>query len=467
MGDGGYCPDLVPRLCHIVRWPDFNGYGFNLHAEKGKAGQFIGKVDEGSPAEAAGLKAGDRIVEVNGTNIGNENHQQVVGRIKAGGDETRLLVVDPETDQHYKEEKKVVRGDLPEVKFLTAARDEDNEATQSEEAVTVAAAAVVTEDTNGTDPEPQQQTAAAEEQEDNSSQFVPRLCNLCKWPDFDGYGFNLHAEKDKPGQYIGLIDPDSPAETGGLKEGDRIIEVNGENIESSTHAMVIQKIKSSGDRTSMLVVDRATDEYFKGKGQSVCSSMTSVVVISTPPRLAVVDTEQEGVAHVAAYQWDTDEPVPSGAAVVSYGAEVEGEALPPPPDSAGWDVDTSFPEPAVDLSDTEETAESVTAVVSQQVETSAPVPDEPPTVYNGTAANGINGGSTTVESQAEATVVTTKMSEPEPAVIGSTATAAPGGDDLLHMSAAEMKERLKSRKKQDPRQNKTSFETKYKMFEKM
>ncbi|XP_076451003.1 Na(+)/H(+) exchange regulatory cofactor NHE-RF1-like isoform X3 [Babylonia areolata] len=465
MGDGGYCPDLVPRLCHIVRWPDFNGYGFNLHAEKGKAGQFIGKVDEGSPAEAAGLKAGDRIVEVNGTNIGNENHQQVVGRIKAGGDETRLLVVDPETDQHYKEEKKVVRGDLPEVKFLTAARDEDNEATQSEEAVTVAAAAVVTEDTNGTDPEPQQQTAAAEEQEDNSSQFVPRLCNLCKWPDFDGYGFNLHAEKDKPGQYIGLIDPDSPAETGGLKEGDRIIEVNGENIESSTHAMVIQKIKSSGDRTSMLVVDRATDEYFKGKGQSVCSSMTSVVVISTPPRLA-------------------------------------------------------------------ETAESVTAVVSQQVETSAPVPDEPPTVYNGTeevavgvaavavtdevvvtsqqeeveeeglsgggvgvvvesnayeevevapptmssyqaaedfgtAANGINGGSTTVESQAEATVVTTKMSEPEPAVIGSTATAAPGGDDLLHMSAAEMKERLKSRKKQDPRQNKTSFETKYKMFEKM
>lgn len=122
MGDGGDTPKLVPRLCHIVRWPDFNGYGFNLHAEKGKAGQFIGKVDEGSPAEAAGLKQGDRIVEVNGTNIGNENHQQVVGRIKAGGDETRLLVVDAETDQHYREEKKVVRGDLPEVLFLTAVR---------------------------------------------------------------------------------------------------------------------------------------------------------------------------------------------------------------------------------------------------------------------------------------------------------------------------------------------------------
>nr|KAG5691395.1 hypothetical protein BaRGS_003767 [Batillaria attramentaria] len=122
MGDGGDTPKLVPRLCHIVRWSDFNGYGFNLHAEKGKAGQYIGKVDEGSPAEAAGLKQGDRIVEVNGVNIGVENHQQVVGRIKAGGEETRLLVVDAETDQLYKDEKKVVKGDLPEVLFLTAVR---------------------------------------------------------------------------------------------------------------------------------------------------------------------------------------------------------------------------------------------------------------------------------------------------------------------------------------------------------
>ena len=35
---------------------DFDGYGFNLHSDKNRVGQFIGKVDEGSPAEAAGLK---------------------------------------------------------------------------------------------------------------------------------------------------------------------------------------------------------------------------------------------------------------------------------------------------------------------------------------------------------------------------------------------------------------------------
>lgn len=78
-----------PRLCHIAKRDDFNGYGFNLHAQKAKPGQYIGIVDAGSPAEVAGLKEGDRIVEVNGTNIAQENHKQVVERIKAISNETR------------------------------------------------------------------------------------------------------------------------------------------------------------------------------------------------------------------------------------------------------------------------------------------------------------------------------------------------------------------------------------------
>lgn len=109
---------LKPRLCTIRKWADFPGYGFNLHAERGRAGQYIGKVDDGSPAQAAGMKEGDRIVEVDGTNIGNENHSQVVSRIKAAGGEVTMLLVDPETDKYYKERKLVVSSDLPEVARL-------------------------------------------------------------------------------------------------------------------------------------------------------------------------------------------------------------------------------------------------------------------------------------------------------------------------------------------------------------
>lgn len=89
-----------PRSCHVSKRDDFDGYGFNLHAEKGRPGQYIGKVDENSPAESSGLRQGDRIIEVNGQNIGSESHKQVVERIKSVADHTTLLVIDPKADIH-------------------------------------------------------------------------------------------------------------------------------------------------------------------------------------------------------------------------------------------------------------------------------------------------------------------------------------------------------------------------------
>lgn len=100
------------RLCHIVKWDDFNGYGFNLHAQKGKNGQFIGKVDDGSPSQAAGLRQGDRIIEVNEIDIANETHNQVVERIKAFANETKLLVVDQEADDYFRDNNIVIKGTM-------------------------------------------------------------------------------------------------------------------------------------------------------------------------------------------------------------------------------------------------------------------------------------------------------------------------------------------------------------------
>lgn len=120
------------RLCHIVKWDDFDGYGFNLHAEKGKTGQFIGKVDDGSPSEAAGLHQGDRIVEVNEINIANETHKQVVDRIKAFPSETKLLVVDQEADDYFRANNIIIKGTMANVKVIKT--PERNPATVDEEA---------------------------------------------------------------------------------------------------------------------------------------------------------------------------------------------------------------------------------------------------------------------------------------------------------------------------------------------
>lgn len=109
----------LARLCHVVKRDDFDGYGFNLHAEKGKPGQYIGKVDDNSPAEIAGLRQGDRIIEVNSVNIGNETHKQVVQRIKAIACEVQLLVVDPNLASVTSDNHIIGSNDLNGSKVLT------------------------------------------------------------------------------------------------------------------------------------------------------------------------------------------------------------------------------------------------------------------------------------------------------------------------------------------------------------
>uniref|UniRef100_U3I9X4 Na(+)/H(+) exchange regulatory cofactor NHE-RF n=1 Tax=Anas platyrhynchos platyrhynchos TaxID=8840 RepID=U3I9X4_ANAPP len=204
----------APRLCCLEKGPD--GYGFHLHGEKGKPGQFIRLVEAGSPAERSGLLAGDRLLEVDGANVERESHQQVVERIRAAAGSVRLLVVHPRAPPDGGEAQR--------------------------------------------DP-PTAEPALQERSSGGSERLRPRLCHIKKGP--NGYGFNLHSDKSRPGQYIRAVDPDSPAEAAGLRPQDRIVEVNGVLVEGKQHASVVAAIKEGGDDTKLLVVDVLTDEFFK------------------------------------------------------------------------------------------------------------------------------------------------------------------------------------------------------------
>ncbi|KAF7248990.1 Na(+)/H(+) exchange regulatory cofactor NHE-RF1 [Varanus komodoensis] len=246
---GGSEQQLLPRLCCPEKGP--NGYGFHLHGEKGKAGQFIRLVEPDSPAEKSGLRAGDRLVEVNGENVEKESHQQVVNRIRSAANSVRLLVVDPETDERLQKLgiaccEELIRG-LPE---------EISEGKSD--------ARKVQEDTPRDLKEEEERSKADTELKNHADQRMelrPRLCQMKKGP--NGYGFNLHSDKTKPGQYVRAVDPGSPAESAGLLPQDRIIEVNGVCMEGKQHSDVVSAIRSGGDDTKLLVVDSLTDDFFK------------------------------------------------------------------------------------------------------------------------------------------------------------------------------------------------------------
>ncbi|XP_019368281.1 PREDICTED: Na(+)/H(+) exchange regulatory cofactor NHE-RF2 [Gavialis gangeticus] len=253
---------LKPRLCHMLKGEQ--GYGFHLHGEKGKSGQFIRKVEPGSPAEAAALRAGDRVVEVNGVNVDKETHHQVVQRIKAVEAETRLLVVDKETDEYLRSLRLTCTEEMVHTGILLTSTVSPVKSSSSD---------------NGDVWKPQldlsggglkrhshsfSSESGKKDVNGQTKESRPRLCHLKKGP--NGYGFNLHSEKSRPGQFIRSVDPDSPASKAGLRPQDKLIEVNGINVEGMKHSEVVSHIKSKENEAKLLVVDPETDDYFKKLG---------------------------------------------------------------------------------------------------------------------------------------------------------------------------------------------------------
>ena len=75
---------------------------------KDRPGNFIGNIESGSPAQLAGLMENDKIIEVNGHNILQEPHSNVVNHIKRNPDQVSLLVADPKTDDYYQNNNLVI-----------------------------------------------------------------------------------------------------------------------------------------------------------------------------------------------------------------------------------------------------------------------------------------------------------------------------------------------------------------------
>ncbi|XP_062608347.1 SH3 and multiple ankyrin repeat domains protein 2-like isoform X4 [Saccostrea cucullata] len=102
----------------------------------------------------------------------------------------------------------------------------------------------------------------------NFSEYAPRSVVLQKGP--EGYGFVLRGAKSqtqatgeldfRPSaefpalQYLDSVDPGSRADRAGLKTGDFILEINGENVVRASHDRVVQLIRQSGDTLALKVV---------------------------------------------------------------------------------------------------------------------------------------------------------------------------------------------------------------------
>lgn len=115
--DKEFDPDTVfaPRLIRMQKG-SVGGYGFNLHGERNNIrGQTISAVDDGSVAQIAGLRVGDRVIEVNAVNVELMSHGDVVKRIKVNPSEVTMLVIDAVTEAYLKSRNQPITADMADL----------------------------------------------------------------------------------------------------------------------------------------------------------------------------------------------------------------------------------------------------------------------------------------------------------------------------------------------------------------
>uniref|UniRef100_A0A8D0L8B6 PDZ domain containing 1 n=1 Tax=Sphenodon punctatus TaxID=8508 RepID=A0A8D0L8B6_SPHPU len=180
-------------------------------------GLFIIDLSPQGAATKAGMQQNDRLIEVNGENVENDTHEDVVEKVKKSGNHVVFLLSNKETDQYYSNQNRILKRETASLKLLP---------------------------------------------------HKPRMVELTKGS--DGYGFYLRMEQNGKGHLIRDIDSGSPAAKAGLKDNDLLVAVNGESVENFDHNGTVEKIQRCGGKTTLLVVDQETDVMYKMAQVSPC-----------------------------------------------------------------------------------------------------------------------------------------------------------------------------------------------------
>ncbi|XP_017265860.1 Na(+)/H(+) exchange regulatory cofactor NHE-RF3 [Kryptolebias marmoratus] len=197
-----------PKLCYLVK--SSSGYGFSIRSAAGEQGVYFIEVIPGGVADRAGVQNKDQLLEVNGENVEKSTHDQVVEKIKQAGNDVVFLLADEETKKFYENKQAKLSSWSATVKYLP---------------------------------------------------LQPRIIKMTRGS--DGYGFLLRQEPNQIGHFTIDIDRGSPAQKAGLKEMDRVVAVNGKDVTNTSYEQVVDKIKQSGDKCCLLVVDKDTDQMYK------------------------------------------------------------------------------------------------------------------------------------------------------------------------------------------------------------
>lgn len=245
----------------------------SFHDEE-KDGHYVEEVDPGGPAERAGLKVGDRVIQIDGTNVEADDHLDVIDRLRGCDSVVTLLVTDNKSDKHYKEIVDYKIKGMEEIDWdgisipseaLFVPEDMSDDGTEyTEDDGTMSrpgdeVSLFETESYYSHDSGSSGGTLRGHHMHRNIAWGQPRACTIQKGS-HEEHGFFLAIDRDRNGNVIRRVERGGPADRAGLRDGDRVLELNGEDISKMTHEELVEAIKMSGNEIHFRVIDERSDD---------------------------------------------------------------------------------------------------------------------------------------------------------------------------------------------------------------
>uniref|UniRef100_A0A8R1UIS0 Magi-1 n=1 Tax=Pristionchus pacificus TaxID=54126 RepID=A0A8R1UIS0_PRIPA len=226
----------------ILHRGEGEGFGFIIMSSANRDGAYIGQIIAGSPAaHCPQLQVGDRVVAVNGAEIADMTHGEIVGLIKASGTSVRLTIADPAepASNYVQHATTAAAAGTPMMAHSDYQSYSNNNGSLKTPNGHGGSNGFVG---GGATPVSHHGTSAYDSMDGRASIVTVELSRGTK-----GFGFSIRGgtEFDNMPLFVLRIAEDGPAASreGRLRVGDQLMTINGRDTKGLTHEEAITLIK--------------------------------------------------------------------------------------------------------------------------------------------------------------------------------------------------------------------------------